>query len=60
MKYIKWLGGGLGWALGGPIGAIIGFVIGSAFDGTNNKVRTLQGKIRYKHLNVNNIVLFFR
>jgi len=25
-----------------------------------DKVRTLQGKIRYKHLNVNNIVLFFR
>jgi len=38
MKYVKWLGGGLGWALGGPIGAIIGFVIGSVLDGPGNNV----------------------
>ena len=32
LKFVKWIGGGLGWALGGPIGAIIGFVLGSAID----------------------------
>lgn len=28
-KYLKWIGGGLGWAFGGPIGAILGFALGS-------------------------------
>ncbi len=28
-SYLKWIGGGLGWALGGPIGAILGFALGS-------------------------------
>lgn len=31
-KFVKWIGGGLGWAFGGPIGAIIGFILGSAID----------------------------
>lgn len=32
-NYLKWIGGGLGWALGGPIGAILGFALGSMFGG---------------------------
>jgi DnaJ like chaperone protein len=32
-KYLKWIGGGLGWAAGGPIGALLGFVFGSMIDG---------------------------
>ncbi len=31
-KYVKWIGGGLGWVLGGPIGALCGFLLGSLFD----------------------------
>lgn len=31
-KYVKWIGGGLGWVMGGPIGALIGFAIGSMVD----------------------------
>lgn len=33
-SYLKWIGGGLGWALGGPIGAILGFALGSLVSGT--------------------------
>lgn len=32
-KFLKWLGGGIGWAAGGPIGALLGFALGSVFDG---------------------------
>ncbi|MBK7213011.1 MAG: TerB family tellurite resistance protein [Bacteroidales bacterium] len=35
-KYLKWIGGGLGWAAGGPIGAILGFVFGSMVDGMSS------------------------
>ncbi len=38
-NFLKWLGGGLGWAFGGPIGAIIGFAIGSML-GTSPKKTT--------------------
>jgi len=31
-KFLKWIGGGLGWAAGGPIGALIGFAFGSMID----------------------------
>lgn len=27
-KFVKWIGGALGWALGGPIGALVGFSLG--------------------------------
>lgn len=33
-KYLKWIGGGMGWVLGGPIGAILGFAVGSMIDNT--------------------------
>lgn len=33
MRYLKWIGGGLGWAFGGPIGAILGFAFGSIYEG---------------------------
>ncbi len=32
-KFLKWLGGGIGWAAGGPIGALLGFALGSMVDG---------------------------
>jgi len=32
-KFLKWLGGGIGWAAGGPIGAVLGFALGSMIDG---------------------------
>ena len=32
-NFLKWLGGGIGWAAGGPIGAILGFALGSMIDG---------------------------
>lgn len=32
-NFIKWIGGGIGWAAGGPIGAIIGFLLGAFIDG---------------------------
>jgi DnaJ like chaperone protein len=31
-KFLKWLGGGIGWAAGGPIGALLGFALGSMID----------------------------
>ena len=34
-NFIKWIGGGLGWALGGPIGGMVGFLFGSMFDSMN-------------------------
>ena len=33
VKFLKWLGGGIGWAAGGPIGALLGFALGSMIDG---------------------------
>jgi DnaJ like chaperone protein len=32
-NFLKWLGGGIGWAAGGPIGALLGFALGSMIDG---------------------------
>ena len=32
MRFVKWIGGGLGWAMGGPIGGILGFAIGALVD----------------------------
>lgn len=40
-NFVKWIGGGLGWALGGPIGAIVGFALGSMF-GSDEKPNTHQ------------------
>lgn len=34
-KYLKWIGGGLGFVLGGPIGAILGFALGSMAGSTD-------------------------
>lgn len=31
-KFVKWIGGGLGWVVGGPIGALIGFALGSLLE----------------------------
>lgn len=37
-KYIKWIGGSLGWAFMGPVGALIGFAIGSMLDSSSSNV----------------------
>ncbi len=37
-KFLKWLGGGIGWAAGGPIGAILGFALGSMIEGMQSGV----------------------
>jgi DnaJ like chaperone protein len=31
-KFVKWIGGGLGFVMGGPIGGLLGFLVGSFFD----------------------------
>jgi DnaJ like chaperone protein len=41
-NYIKWIGGGLGWAFGGPIGGLIGFFFGSMFDNMNAPIAEYQ------------------
>jgi len=35
-NFLKWIGGGIGWALGGPIGAILGYALGSAIGGSSS------------------------
>jgi len=37
-KFLKWLGGGIGWAAGGPIGGILGFALGSMIDSMQSGV----------------------
>ena len=32
-NYLRWIGGGIGWAAGGPLGAMMGFFFGSMLDG---------------------------
>lgn len=39
-NFVKWIGGGLGWAFGGPIGAIIGFALGSLLGGQESTPTT--------------------
>ncbi len=39
-KYVKWVGGGLGWFLGGPLGALFGYFVGSMFDTPGQKSAT--------------------
>ena len=34
MNFLKWIGGGIGWAFGGPVGALLGFALGTLIDGT--------------------------
>lgn len=42
--FLKWIGGGLGWAFGGPIGAVIGFTIGSLADkSAESVIQSVQG-----------------
>jgi DnaJ like chaperone protein len=45
-KYIKWIGGGLGWAFFGPIGGLIGFFAGTLFDSADVKVYSQHSKTR--------------
>ncbi|HPM08821.1 MAG TPA: TerB family tellurite resistance protein [Paludibacter sp.] len=40
-NFLKWIGGGIGWALGGPIGAILGFALGSAIGGSSTKKKQI-------------------
>jgi DnaJ like chaperone protein len=45
-KFLKWLGGGIGWAAGGPIGAILGFALGSMIDGMQSGVYAYEPQSR--------------
>lgn len=45
-KFLKWLGGGIGWAAGGPIGALLGFALGSMIDGIQGGIYTYQPQNR--------------
>src|SRR6056297_1950043 len=51
-NYLKWIGGGLGWAVGGPIGAILGFALGSMIDNTKvitgEDARNARSRGRYR------------
>ena len=31
-SFVKWIGGGLGWAFGGPLVGVLGFIAGTVFD----------------------------
>ncbi len=44
-KFVKWLGGGLGFVVGGPIGGLLGFLVGSFFDeaGSQHYTTTASG-----------------
>lgn len=53
-NFIKWIGGGLGWALGGQIGAIIGYAIGSLFDGGSTKTTTHKTQTYSRQTNESN------
>lgn len=46
MGFVKWLGGGLGWAFGGPVGGLLGFALGALIDSAsegNIKIYTQTG-----------------
>ncbi len=44
-KFLKWIGGGIGWAAGGPIGAILGFAFGSMIDGMQSGEYAYDGPV---------------
>ena len=46
MSFLKWIGGGLGWAIFGPLGAIIGYALGSAFESSSVDKRIGEGDRR--------------
>ena len=37
-KFVKWVGGIVGWALGGPIGAAVGYGLGYLWDNASLEV----------------------
>ncbi|MFZ6051530.1 TerB family tellurite resistance protein [Halocola ammonii] len=41
-KYVKWIGGAVGWAMGGPIGAALGFALGYMFEDNSLAVKGQQ------------------
>lgn len=42
-KFVKWIGGGLGWAFFGPVGGMFGFLLGTMVDSIET-VHTTSGK----------------
>lgn len=42
-SFLKWIGGGIGWAAGGPLGAILGFALGSMIDGISGSSQQYSG-----------------
>ena len=51
MGYVKWIGGGIGWALGGPIGALAGFALGSLFDNSSQLQETVNSSDSNEYAN---------
>ena len=44
-NFVKWIGGGLGWAFGGPMGGVLGFIAGTVYDSLElNIFRKSDGK----------------
>ncbi len=56
-KYLKWIGGGLGWVLGGPIGAILGFAVGSMVDNTQLVTGDQARAQAYRRTSTNDFVM---
>jgi DnaJ like chaperone protein len=44
-KFVKWLGGGLGFVMGGPIGGLLGFLVGSFFDEAGTQTYTTTSSV---------------
>jgi DnaJ like chaperone protein len=60
-KFVKWVGGVVGWALGGPIGAVVGYGLGYLWDNASleveNQVDRSQKNTREGDFNISLLVL---
>ncbi len=57
-NFVKWIGGGLGWAFGGPLGGVLGFIAGSIFDSLEIRIfRKSDGKTTMGDFAVSLLVL---
>ena len=56
--FVKWIGGGVGWALGGPVGGVLGFIGGAIFDSLEVKwFRKANTLITIGHFSENLLIL---
>lgn len=56
-RYVKWIGGGVGWAFGGPIGALLGYALGSMFQDVQTGKYQSVGTNQQGDFNVSLLVL---